>query len=69
MLTEGSSNGPACIDGAIEAADGEQERFLNLGCEGFTGVEEFVQEWGRVFEFQIMGATGDLLNIFIAEGL
>ena len=30
LLSEGSSNGPACIAGAREAADGEQEGFLNL---------------------------------------
>ena len=65
VLSKGSSYGPACIDGEIEGADGEQESFLNLGCEGFTGVEEFVQGWGRVYDFEIRGATSDLLRIYI----
>ena len=70
MWSEGSINGGACIDGTIEDAEGKHEGFLNLDCEGFTGVEDFVQECCRVFEFEIfMGDSADRLNIFIAGGL
>ena len=57
VLGEGPSNGLTSIDGTVEDEEGKQENFLNLDCEGINGVEEYVQEWGRVFEFEIfMGA-------------
>ena len=56
MLSEGSSNGPACIDGVIEGSDGEQEGFLNLLCvwvmRVFECVQECVEDWGRRIKFE-----------------
>ena len=48
VLSEGPSNGSACINGAVEGADWTQEGFLHVECECFNGEVEFVQEWGRL---------------------
>ena len=63
---EGPCNGPTRVYGTVEDEDGNQEGFLNLQCECFNGMEEYVQERGDVFEFEIfMCASGDGLNMFI----
>ena len=63
MLSEESSNGLACIYGAIEGADGEQEGLLNLLCVCFTRVvecvQECVQEWGRLTKLEFCPSLND----------
>ena len=50
---ERPSNGLACVNGAVQGAEGKQEGFLHLLWECFNGAVEFVQEWGRVIDFEI----------------
>ena len=60
---ERPSNGLACVNGAVQGAEGKQEGFLHLLWECFNGAVEFVQKWDLVIEFEIFkGASGNLLN-------
>ena len=70
VLSEELSNGLACIYGTIEAADGEQEGFLNLSWVCFIreveSVQECVKEWGRLTKLEFVPSLNDdVLNIWL----